>query len=135
MNCPNCGGTIQPGSNRCVKCGSYIEPQQPAAPAAGEAPAQPAPGPAGAAAAGAAKSKLAAGLLGIFVGCLGVHRFYLGYTGIGVAILLLFVVGWILSFVCIGIPMVIAAELWGIIEGILILTGVIDKDAQGRPLQ
>src|SRR5262249_2074384 len=29
------------------------------------------------------KSKIAAGLLGIFVGGLGVHRFYLGYTSIG----------------------------------------------------
>ena len=32
-----------------------------------------------------AKSKMAAGLLGIFLGSWGVHRFYLGYTGIGIA--------------------------------------------------
>src|SRR5258707_374960 len=31
------------------------------------------------------KSKLVAGLLGIFLGGLGVHRFYLGYIGIGIA--------------------------------------------------
>ncbi len=30
------------------------------------------------------KSKLAAGLLGIFLGGFGVHRFYLGYTTMGV---------------------------------------------------
>ena len=28
-----------------------------------------------------AKSKMAAGLLGIFLGGLGIHNFYLGYTG------------------------------------------------------
>ena len=31
-----------------------------------------------------AKSKLVAGLLGIFLGSLGIHRFYLGYVGIGI---------------------------------------------------
>jgi len=30
------------------------------------------------------KSKLAAGLLGVFLGSLGIHRFYLGYVGIGI---------------------------------------------------
>jgi len=33
---------------------------------------------------GDSKSQLVALLLGIFVGGLGIHRFYLGYTGIGV---------------------------------------------------
>ena len=31
------------------------------------------------------KSKIAAGLLGIFLGSLGVHNFYLGYTGKAIA--------------------------------------------------
>ncbi len=44
----------------------------------------------------AQKSKLAAGLLGIFLGCFGVHNFYLGNTGKAVAQLLLTVIGWIL---------------------------------------
>ena len=30
------------------------------------------------------KSKVAAGILGILVGGLGIHRFYLGYVGIGI---------------------------------------------------
>ena len=42
------------------------------------------------------KSKLAAGLLGIFLGCFGVHNFYLGNTGKAVAQLLLTVIGWII---------------------------------------
>jgi TM2 domain-containing membrane protein YozV len=40
-----------------------------------------------------AKSKMAAGLLGIFLGCWGVHNFYLGYTGKAVGQLVLSIVG------------------------------------------
>ncbi len=36
-----------------------------------------------------AKSKMAAGLLGIFLGAFGVHNFYLGYTGKAIAQLLI----------------------------------------------
>lgn len=35
------------------------------------------------------KSKIAAGLFGIFLGAFGVHNFYLGYTGKAVAQLLI----------------------------------------------
>ena len=63
-----------------------------------------------------AKSKIAAGLLGIFLGGLGVHNFYLGYTGKAVAQLLLTVLGWML----LGMGP-IAAYIWGLVEGILIL--------------
>ncbi len=70
-----------------------------------------------------AKSNMAAGLLGIFLGGFGVHRFYLGYTGIGVAQI------FVTLFTC-G-----AGALWGFIEGILILTGsTIVADASGKPL-
>jgi TM2 domain-containing membrane protein YozV len=129
MNCPNCGGTVPPGTQRCLKCGSYVEqpaqqvPQQPGVPLAPAAPAAPAV-PAD------AKSKLAAGLLGIFLGALGVHRFYLGYAGIGVAQLILSLLG----FVTCGVTSAIAG-LWGLIEGIMILTGGINRDGQGRPLR
>ena len=61
------------------------------------------------------KSKIAAGLLGIFLGSLGVHNFYLGNTGKAVAQLLLTLVGWI---VVVG-PMI--SSIWGLIEGIMIL--------------
>lgn len=43
--------------------------------------------------------KIAAGLLGIFLGTLGVHNFYLGYTGKAVAQLLPTVIGWIITFI------------------------------------
>ena len=73
------------------------------------------------------KSKIAAGLLGIFLGAFGVHNFYLGYTGKAVAQLLITILSCgFLAF---------ASSLWGLIEGILILTGSINTDAQGNPLK
>lgn len=74
-----------------------------------------------------AKSKILAGLLGIFLGGLGIHNFYLGYTGKAVAQLLI-------SILSCGAFAPISA-IWGLIEGILILTGsTITTDASGRPL-
>ena len=52
-----------------------------------------------------AKSKLAAGLLGIFLGALGIHRFYLGYNAIGVIQLIL---GLPLGFLTCGITTIVA---------------------------
>lgn len=70
------------------------------------------------------RSKLVAGLLGILVGGLGVHRLYLGYIGIGVAQIAV-------TILTCGI-----GAIWGFIEGILILVGsVITTDADGRPLK
>lgn len=54
------------------------------------------------------------------------HNFYLGYTGKAVAQLLITLLSCgIFSFV---------SAIWGLIEGILILTGDINKDAEGNPL-
>ncbi|GAA2218115.1 TM2 domain-containing protein [Micromonospora olivasterospora] len=68
------------------------------------------------------KSKVVAGVLGILLGSLGVGRFYMGHTKIGVLQL-------VVTFVTCGI-----GGLWGTIDGILILVngGV---DGQGRPLR
>ncbi|WP_122820819.1 TM2 domain-containing protein [Varibaculum vaginae] len=73
------------------------------------------------------KSKLVAGLLGIFLGGFGVHNFYLGRTGRAVLQLVIT----LLSF---GI-----ASIWGFIEGILILAAKPGSswalDAEGIPLR
>ena len=74
----------------------------------------------------AAKSKIAAGLLGIFLGTFGVHNFYLGYTGKAVAQLLI-------TLLSCGI-LAFASTIWGLIEGILILTGSIAVDGNGNEL-
>lgn len=72
-----------------------------------------------------AKSKIAAGLLGIFLGGFGVHRFYLGFTKIGIIQIVVTI------FTC-GI-----GSLWGFVEGILYLVGSngYTTDANGRPLR
>jgi hypothetical protein len=76
------------------------------------------------------KSKIAAGLLGIFLGGLGIHRFYLGYTGIGLLMLLVSVFGGKFTHgASCGL-----VHVWGAIEGIIILCGGF-SDADGRPLR
>jgi TM2 domain-containing membrane protein YozV len=122
MFCNKCGAALEAEATFCRNCGSQTA-STPGAPPPPPGPAIPAAG------APVLKSKLAAGLLGIFLGGLGIHRFYLGYNTIAVAQLILGLLG----FVTCGITS-IAAAIWGLIEGILILTGSINRDAQGNPL-
>ena len=64
------------------------------------------------------KSKVWAGVLGIIVGSLGVHKFYLGYTTEGLIMLAVTVFGWIFTAgVASG-----AMSVIGLIEGIIYLT-------------
>ncbi|RWZ68248.1 NINE protein [Labedella populi] len=76
-----------------------------------------------------AKSRVVAGILGILLGAFGVHRFYLGYTGIGIAMVCITVI----SFGTLAI----VSSIWGLIEGIMILTRSqnFQTDASGRPLR
>lgn len=99
--CPNCGAQTPAGAAVCVKCGVTLGQPVNAA---------------------EQKSKMTAGLLGIFLGGLGIHNFYLGYTGKAIAQIVL--------SLCFG-----AGAIWGLIEGIMILTGSINKDANGIPLK
>ncbi len=107
--CPNCGQSTTPGAAVCVSCGYGLT-----------ATAATAPG---------SKSKLVAGLLGIFLGGFGIHHFYLGNTQKAIFHILLALLG-----LCIIIGP-IASWIWGIVEGIMILTGKIDKDASGALLK
>ena len=81
------------------------------------------------------KSKIAAGLFGIFLGAFGVHNFYLGYPGKAAGQLSMTIVGFLTSCFGIGVILILAAEIWGLVEGILILTGSINKDAKGVSLR
>ena len=76
------------------------------------------------------KSKIAAGLLGIFLGCFGIHNFYLGYNVKGGIQLGLTVLG-----CATGGLTTLVASIWGLVEGIIILTSVNPTDAQGLTLR
>ncbi len=102
--CPCCGAQTVPGAAVCMNCGVALMPVYQ----------------------GQLKSKIAAGLLGIFLGCFGVHNFYLGYIGKAVAQLLITVLS------C-GILSIVSG-IWGLVEGIMILTGSIAVDGKGIPL-
>ncbi|MCR4888047.1 MAG: TM2 domain-containing protein [Ruminococcus sp.] len=105
--CSNCGTQLAPGAAVCMACGYATAPN-------------------GNIAAPGAKSKMAAGLLGIFLGVFGVHNFYLGYTGKAIAQLLI-------SVLSCGF-LALVSEIWGLIEGIMILSGSINTDGNGNPL-
>ena len=81
----------------------------------------------------AQKSKIVAGLLGLFLGGLGVHNFYLGYTGKAVAQLLLTLIG------CIILIGPIISGIWALIESVLILCSSYGsnwhRDGRGQELQ
>lgn len=70
------------------------------------------------------KSRMTAGLLGIFLGGFGVHNFYLGYTNKAVIQI-------VVTVLTCGL-----GSLWGIYEGIMILTGneAFQYDSDGRRL-
>lgn len=103
--CYNCGAEIGPNQDVCLKCGVKVK---------------------GFISNNGSKSKMAAGLLGIFLGAFGIHNFYLGYTGKAIAQLLITCLSCgILSFV---------SAIWGLIEGIMILCDKIDCDANGNRL-
>lgn len=106
--CSNCGNQVGEKAVVCVKCGVSVQD----IPFGYKAEA---------------KSKIVAGLLGIFLGYFGVHNFYLGYKDRAMLQLLLTILTCgILSFV---------SALWGLIEGIMILAGSINVDADGNPLR
>ena len=103
--CPNCGIAVENADAAvCTNCGASLKAE-----VYGE------------------KSKLVAGVLGILVGGLGIHNFYLGYTGKAIAQLLI-------SVLTCGFGATVSS-IWGLIEGILILTGSINTDAEGNLLK
>jgi len=92
--CHNCGTATQANQIICVKCGVGL-------------------GKSGIEVSG--KNRIVAGVLGILLGWLGIHKFYLGYTKQGLIMLLVTILG---SLIKIG-PFIMA--LIGLIEGIMYL--------------
>ena len=114
--CVKCGVAAGNGTNFCPNSGKETVPAAAVCTNCGIALAQPV-------AASQQKSKLTAGLLGLFLGGWGIHNFYLGNTSRAILQL-------VLTILSCGV-----ASLWGFIEGILILCGNINTDANGVPLK
>ncbi len=104
--CQNCGTAIQPNQAICTKCGVALAARTPT------------------------KSKVAAGLLGIFLGWLGIHKFYLGYSKEGVIVLLVSILGGVVT--CGGAAGVMSVI--GLVEGIIYLT-TSDEEFERRYVQ
>jgi TM2 domain-containing membrane protein YozV len=95
MYCAHCGASLGQHAVVCTKCGA-------AAPA--KAPLR-IPG---------ADKKVPAGICGILLGWLGIHKFILGYTGAGLVLLLV-------SLCTCGVGVTVTSII-GLIEGIIYLT-------------
>ncbi len=71
-----------------------------------------------------AEKKIAAGLCGILIGGLGIHKFVLGYQQEGIIMLSVFLVSFVIAIITCGIatPLVMIPGIVGLIEGIIYLT-------------
>lgn len=95
--CPSCGAPLIPGNNVCPQCGKVVGPEPVQQPVYQQQYYQPLP----------AKSKVAAGILFLLLGDIGVGNFYMGKIGLGVVDLL---------FCWTGIPGIV-----NFIRGIIVL--------------
>lgn len=123
--CPNCGQGVTPEAQVCIHCGHMLYGGQNYYTGytgggytgyTNGTPAYP-----------LQKSRIAAGILAILVGALGIHNFYLGYNARGTVQLLV-------SVLTCGVgaaPMAI----WALVEGIMLLCGSTNFDARGIPLK
>ena len=94
--CNHCGNPTPPGAIACTSCGMGLRNTM---------------------AVSGDNKKLMAGLLGIFLGAFGVHKFVLGYSKEGTIML----VGGLCGFLTFGITSGITGIV-GLIEGIMYLT-------------
>lgn len=104
--CHACGAELHPDAEICPKCG--VRQPMPAARAANVSD----------------KKILPAFLLAFFIGVLGIHRFYVGKTWSGIAMV-------VLSLTLVGL---IVTGLWALIDWIMIVTGNF-RDSEGKLLK
>lgn len=109
--CYSCGEKIKSeNSEVCLSCGSKVKGASNSI-------------------SGNHKNKVCAGLLALFTGYLGIHRFYLGYNMIGIIQLVLCLTG---VFTC-GVTTIIG-EIWALIDCIMIFMGKV-PDVNGNELE
>ncbi len=116
MFCKTCGAQIPDDAIRCSQCGSnpHDEPAQPEEKIihipVGEQ----------------YRSRTLAGILQILpclIGVGGIGRLYLGHMRLGF-------IQFAVAVLTVGM-----ASIWSLVDGILILTGMVNTDAQGKPLK
>ena len=113
--CVKCGYQMGTGNNYCHNCGNPVAPGAAICTACGYAQK--------AAPVGEQKSKLVAVLLAFFLGSIGIHDFYLGYTKNGIIKIVL--------TCCTGV----GGGIWALIDFIRLLTGSLNTDANGVELK
>ena len=114
VSCPTCRSQNIAGGALCSNCGTMLPPSpMPMQQVYTQKPA-------------GADKKLAAGLCGILLGGLGIHKFILGYQTEGIIMLAIWLGG--LIFLC-GIPSMVISII-GIVEGIMYLTKSDEEFAQ-----
>jgi TM2 domain-containing membrane protein YozV len=81
------------------------------------------------------KSKVAAGLLQLFLGGFGVGRFYIGSNAIGFAQLGTWIVGFLLLFAFgLGLIVLFGLAIWTLVDAIMMFAGSV-RDQYGRRLR
>lgn len=150
--CPRCQAPKGKGGNFCPFCGVQVTPEQKICTNCGvEMDMYGIHG---------VKSKIAAGLLGIFFGVYGIHNFYLGYykkaaVQLGLVLFSYIMYGGVLfvsmtfsdallsdtGIIAFLIAAVVFAllrfgvRIWAFVEAVLIFCGKIKKDGKGRMLK
>lgn len=106
--CQKCGVATDPLAELCTKCGVKLSSVE-------------------------GKDWIVTLLLAIFLGGLGIHRFYTGHTGSAITQIVLTFLGGLLSVILIGIPLLIVVGIWVLVDIIRIATGSF-KDINGNSL-
>lgn len=109
MFCKNCGAEIPENAVVCIKCGVAVSITPVKSPC----------------------SFVATLLLCFFLGGLGIHRFYVGKTGTGIAMLVMCILG-IIPFI--GWLLWIALGVWVLVDFIMIIVGSF-TDSKGLPIK
>jgi TM2 domain-containing membrane protein YozV len=111
--CNACGAETNKLAEICIKCGAKL-------------------GKGSTLTAGTStKSRLAVTLLSFFLGELGVHRFYAGKIGTGVAMLILTIVGYATVWIIFGFIPLAAVWVWNLVDFIMAIAGKF-KDKEGN---
>ena len=113
VSCPSCRTQNIAGGGLCSNCGTML-PVNPM-PMQQQVYGQKPPG---------SDKKIAAGICGILLGGLGIHKFILGYQQEGIIYLAMFGAALVLAFVTCGIGsfLLMIPFVLGLVEGIIYLT-------------